>query len=93
MLQGSASYIDSPIDYSSYDGLPYWRKFENGSHYTETLDSKHPVFNTTYQTSQIGNRSLAWIQYCDFNTCHFLQILAARFRNAIALGTPSFALC
>ena len=59
---GSADVINSPIDYNNYDGLPYFRKFPNGSHYTEKLDASHPVFGTTYQTTQIGNRSLEWIR-------------------------------
>ena len=58
---GSATYIDSPIDYNNYDGRPYFRRFDNGSTSTETLDPKAPAFGTTYQTTQIGNRTLRWL--------------------------------
>eukprot|EP00931_Biecheleriopsis_adriatica_P056751 TRINITY_DN33653_c0_g1_i2.p1 TRINITY_DN33653_c0_g1~~TRINITY_DN33653_c0_g1_i2.p1 ORF type:complete len:458 (-),score=53.05 TRINITY_DN33653_c0_g1_i2:325-1698(-) len=58
--QGSVSYIDSPIDFNNYDGLP-WYHF-NGTSHTETLDTNHPRFGTTYQTSQLGNRSLSWLK-------------------------------
>ena len=58
----SASWISSPVDYNSYDGLPYWRDWGNGSApYTETLDKKDPVYGTVYQTTQIGNRTLDWL--------------------------------
>eukprot|EP00040_Diaphanoeca_grandis_P034069 m.209824 g.209824 ORF g.209824 m.209824 type:complete len:684 (+) comp33051_c0_seq1:81-2132(+) len=58
----SVSYIDSPIDYNDYTGSTYYRLFENGTQYTETLSKNNPVFGTPYQTTQIGNRSLAWIR-------------------------------
>ena len=57
----SATYIDSPLDYNNFEGLTYWRKFRNGTFFTEKLDAKEPVFGTTYQTTQIGNRTLRWL--------------------------------
>ncbi len=59
---GSASVIDSPVDFNNFDGLPYYRQFANGSVLTETLDTADPVFGTTYQTTQIGNRTLRWLE-------------------------------
>eukprot|EP00051_Salpingoeca_urceolata_P035879 m.31809 g.31809 ORF g.31809 m.31809 type:complete len:655 (+) comp9844_c0_seq2:42-2006(+) len=54
-------YIDSPLNYNDYDGLTYWRKFPNGTQYVESLDKTNPAFGTTYQTAQIGNRTLRWL--------------------------------
>jgi N-acetylglucosamine-6-sulfatase len=59
---GSMTYIDSPLDYNNYDGVTYYRRFPNGTQFTEQLDKSKPVFGTVYQTTQIGNRSLDWIQ-------------------------------
>lgn len=58
---GSAAYIDSPIEYNDYDGLGYYRHFPNGSSFVETLSTATPEFGTTYQTTQIGNRTLRWL--------------------------------
>jgi N-acetylglucosamine-6-sulfatase len=67
---GSLSYIDSPVDYNNFMGTAYWRKFENGSSYTEHVDPEDPAtcggteaFNncTAYQTTQIGNRTARWL--------------------------------
>ena len=55
------TYIDSPINYNNYMGTTYWRYFPNGSYYTETLDAEAPEFGTPYQTTQIGNRTLRWL--------------------------------
>jgi hypothetical protein len=59
--QRSAAYIDSPINYNSFDGLPYFRLWPNGSTATDALDKSNPEFGTTYQTAQIGNRTLRWL--------------------------------
>lgn len=57
----AVTYIDSPIDYNSYDSRT-WFHFENGKNSTEILDRHDPVYNTTYQTAQIGNRTLKWLE-------------------------------
>ena len=57
----SAAYVDSPSQYNNYDGLKYFR-YEAGSEpYEELLNETAPVFGTVYQTSQIGNRTLRWL--------------------------------
>lgn len=58
---GAMTYIDSPVDYNDFNSASWWRKFPNGTHYTETLNKEDPVFGTTYQTAQIGNRTLRWL--------------------------------
>lgn len=62
VVEESMDYIDAPINYNSYDGLPYFRRYSNGTVETETIDAKNPIFGTTYQTSQIGNRTLRWLE-------------------------------
>ena len=57
----AASYIDSPIDFNDYYGLQYYRDFGNGTNYTEVINETIPVFGTPYQTAQIGNRTLRWL--------------------------------
>ena len=41
--------------------LSDWRKFPNGSFFTEQVDQENPEFGTPYQTTQIGNRTLRWL--------------------------------
>ena len=53
--EGSATYIDSPIDYNSYDGLPYYRQFANGTHMTEQLNKADPIFGTTCKDVSTGS--------------------------------------
>jgi N-acetylglucosamine-6-sulfatase len=62
--QQSMGYIDSPLDYNDYDGLRYFQKLDPASTKTgiEKLDAKDPRFETVYQTTQIGNRTLAWLR-------------------------------
>jgi len=60
--QGSATFINSPVNYNDYNGLPYYHKFPNGTFFQKNLNTSDPVFGTTYQTTQIGNRSLEWIK-------------------------------
>ena len=57
----SMTWSSSPINYNSYDGTTWYRDFGNGTNYTETLDKASPVYGTTYQTAQIGNRTLDWL--------------------------------
>jgi len=52
--EGSATYIDSPIDYNSYDGLPYYRQFANGTHMTEQLNKAAPISGTTWKDVSSG---------------------------------------
>jgi hypothetical protein len=55
------TYIDSPSDFNDYNSMRWIRKFPNGTHFTETLDMHAPIFGTTYQTAQLGNRTLRWL--------------------------------
>ena len=71
---GTMDYIDSPIDYNNFNGVTWQRRFANGTNYVENIQSAwplhshwldphrlhrtNPIFGTTYQTTQIGNRTL-----------------------------------
>lgn len=57
----SITWSSSPIQYNSYDGATYYRDFGNGTNFTEMIDKKAPVYGTLYQTAQIGNRTLDWL--------------------------------
>jgi hypothetical protein len=68
------AYIDSPLNYNNFMGTTYWRKWPNGTVYTETIDPENPatcggtvvdssnVSCTPYQTAQIGNRTMRWLE-------------------------------
>ena len=58
----AVAYIDAPIDYNNYTGATYYRMFPNGTTFTETLDASRPIFGTAYQTTQVGNRTLRWLE-------------------------------
>jgi len=55
------TWASAPLNYNNFEGTTYYRDFGNGTHYTETLDTKRPVYGTVYQSTQIGNRTLDWI--------------------------------
>jgi N-acetylglucosamine-6-sulfatase len=59
--EGSITWSNSPIDYNNFMGTPYYRDYGNGTTGTETIDKKHPVYGTAYQSTQIGNRTLEWL--------------------------------
>ena len=59
--RGAVKVIDSPLDYNDFNGLRYFRLTADGKTHVETLDTKDPIFGTTYQTTQIGNRTLRWL--------------------------------
>ena len=46
---------------SAFVFLSDWRKFPNGTFFTEQVDQENPEFGTPYQTTQIGNRTLRWL--------------------------------
>ena len=50
--------VGSPCKEGDFYGNQYFVKHPNGTHYIETLDKS---LETTYQTSQLGNRTLDWI--------------------------------
>ena len=58
----SADFIDSPVDYNDYDGMRYWQYWDsNRSTHVEKLSASNPIFGTPYQTTQVGNRTLRWL--------------------------------
>lgn len=57
----SMTFCSAPLNYNNFDGTTYYRDFGNGTTYTETLNSKKPIYKTVYQSTQIGNRTLDWI--------------------------------
>eukprot|EP01065_Artemidia_motanka_P018565 TRINITY_DN2188_c1_g2_i1.p1 TRINITY_DN2188_c1_g2~~TRINITY_DN2188_c1_g2_i1.p1 ORF type:complete len:727 (+),score=159.33 TRINITY_DN2188_c1_g2_i1:105-2183(+) len=59
---GSATYIDSPVDYNNFLGLSYFHLYENGTTYTEKFSFSDAPYGTPYQTTQIGNRSMLWLE-------------------------------
>jgi len=63
--------VSSPCDYNNFYSKQYFVKLANGSQTVEVL----PDAPTTYQTAQIGNRSLAWIKdMAEENTPFFAYI-------------------
>eukprot|EP00965_Chrysotila_dentata_P129785 4290737-Pleurochrysis_carterae.AAC.7 len=58
----SVDAIDSPLNYNDYDGLPYFRYDRLNGARVEALSPDAPEFGTTYQTSQIGNRTTRWLR-------------------------------
>ncbi|XP_065178090.1 extracellular sulfatase Sulf-2-like [Sycon ciliatum] len=59
MMNAGMTMISSPCDYNSFYSSQYFVKLANGTKYVEKLNPKLP---TTYQTSQLGNRSISWIK-------------------------------
>ena len=53
------SVIGSPCDFGDYYGERYFVKLANGTKYIEQLKK---VDASTYQTSQIANRTISWIR-------------------------------
>ena len=51
--------ISSPCDYNNFYSKEYFVKLANGTSYIEKLD---PNVQSTYQTSQLGNRSIAFVR-------------------------------
>ncbi|XP_065178089.1 extracellular sulfatase Sulf-1-like [Sycon ciliatum] len=58
-MDAGMTMISSPCDYNSFYSSQYFVKLANGTKYVEKLNPKLP---TTYQTSQLGNRSISWIK-------------------------------
>ena len=64
VAKNSTSYISSPIDFNNFYGLTYFNYNATAGDTTgsvETINTTNPIYGTPYQTSQIGNRSLAWL--------------------------------
>lgn len=60
--EGSATWISSPLDYNSFDSKTYYRDFGNGTVTSESLKNVADIpYGSIYQTAQIGNRTLDWI--------------------------------
>lgn len=59
--QGSMTFASAPISYNDYDGLPYYNYNGQGKAETETLNGTSPKYGTVYQSAQIGNRTLDWL--------------------------------
>ena len=58
----SADYIDSPLDYNNFMGVDYWRYWsDNRTSFTEEISKKDPIYGTAYQSTQLGNRTLRWL--------------------------------
>jgi len=59
----SVTYLDSPIHESRYMGYDYFRYWsDNDTTFTELIDKNDPIFGTAYQTTQLGNRTLRWLE-------------------------------
>ena len=54
-------WLSTPIDQGDYFGPAHFEKRPNGSIWTSSLGKKSQVVDTWYQTSQIGNRSIEFI--------------------------------
>ena len=54
---------DSPLDYNNFTGNVYWRYWSaNNSAFNETLSTGNTIYSTPYQSTQIGNRSIRWLE-------------------------------
>ena len=59
----SATYIDSPLEYNNFTGNVYWRYWsKNNTAFNETLSTDNPIYGTPYQSTQIGNRTIRWLE-------------------------------
>ena len=64
VANNATSYISSPYKYSDYNGAQYFNyNHSNGDTKgtIETMNATDPRFGSLYQTSQLGNRSMAWL--------------------------------
>ena len=52
------TFVNAPCVYNDFWATKYLRKFANGTQYFENL----PPGPSSYQTSQMGNRTVAWIE-------------------------------
>jgi len=47
---------------NSFEGKEYWRYWaDNDTQFLETIDKNNPIYGTAYQTPQLGNRTLRWL--------------------------------
>eukprot|EP00511_Aplanochytrium_stocchinoi_P009394 CAMPEP_0204864468 /NCGR_PEP_ID=MMETSP1348-20121228/4082_1 /ASSEMBLY_ACC=CAM_ASM_000700 /TAXON_ID=215587 /ORGANISM="Aplanochytrium stocchinoi, Strain GSBS06" /LENGTH=589 /DNA_ID=CAMNT_0052015113 /DNA_START=333 /DNA_END=2103 /DNA_ORIENTATION=- len=59
----SVSFIDSPLEYNDFNTQHYYRFDKTtGKIEIEELNQRNPKYGTTYQTAQIGNRTLHWLE-------------------------------
>jgi len=56
-------WLSAPMNEGDYFGAEHFEKRPNGSHWQSSLGKKEDVVNSWYQTAQIGNRSLEFIDY------------------------------
>eukprot|EP00937_MAST-01D_sp_MAST-1D-sp2_P003799 g3799.t1 len=84
--QESASWINSPLNYNNFMGTTYYRDNGTNAPYTENLDAKNPVYGTAYQSTQIGNRTLEWL-----DALHARRERAAAAGDAAGAAQPFFA--
>lgn len=59
----AVKYIDSPLKYNDFECTTYYQYGGNGTSTIDTLDRTKPKYGTTYQTAQIGNRTLDWLKH------------------------------
>jgi len=57
---GSANFIDSPLDYNNFVGKTYYQYDEAASN-VSSVETISGDWGALYQTSQIGNRTLKWL--------------------------------
>ena len=59
----AASFISSPVNFNDYYGLTYfnYNASTDSVGTVETINTTNPIYGTPYQTTQIGNRSLEWL--------------------------------
>jgi len=60
VLSRSADVIDSPLDYNNFKGVTYYQYDEAVSE-NATVETISGDWGQLYQTSQIGNRTLKWL--------------------------------
>lgn len=86
----SVSFIDSPLDYNDYVGKTYYQYDEStgaGVH-VETISGDE---GERYQTSQIGNRTLSWLDTAIRGDAPFFAYVGPHAPHFPAMPAPWYA--
>lgn len=62
-ITGGWDWLSAPLKEGDYFGADFFERRPNGSHWLSSLGHESDKVDSWYQTAQIGNRSLAFIEY------------------------------
>lgn len=82
------SWLSAPLDEGDYFTNLFFNKRPNGSEWVESLGPSSEVVDTWYQTSQIGNRSLEFINYAVSENAPFVAYLGPHAPHYSADAPP-----